>query len=101
MELTFGFFKLVLQVLLHSFQLPNVLAGVIEVVPQCVRDVFVSFFEGSDVLSVNGDESVFEVLELDIGLLLYSVNLLFQNCDFLEELSAIGLMLLGHAIDFG
>lgn len=101
MELTFGFFELVLQVLLHSLQLPYVLAGVIEVVPQRVRDVFVSFFEGSNVLGVDGDESVFEVLELDIGLLLYSVYLLFQNGDLLEEFSPIRLMLLGHAIDFG
>jgi hypothetical protein len=61
----------------------------------------VSFFEGSDVLGVDGDESVFEVLELDIGLLLYSVNLLLQNGDLLEEFSSIGLMLLGHAIDLG
>ena len=101
MELTFRFFKLVLQVLLHSLQLPNVLAGVIEVIPQRVRDVFVSFFEGSDVLGVDGDESVFEVLELNVGLLLNSVNLLLQNGDLLEEFSSIGLMLLGHAIDFG
>ncbi len=60
-----------------------------------------SFFEGSDVLGVDGDESVFEVLELDICLLLNSVNLLLQNGDLLEEFSPIGLMLLGHAIDFG
>jgi hypothetical protein len=100
-ELTFGFFELVLQVLLHSLQLPNVLAGVIKIVPQRVRDVFMSFFEGSDVLGVDGDESVFEVLELDIGFLLDSVNLLFQNGDLLEEFSPIGLMLLGQAIDFG
>ena len=101
MELTFRFFELILQVLLHSLQLPNVLTGVIDVIPQRVWDIFVSFFEGSDVLGVDGDESVFEVLELDIGLLLYSVNLLLQNGDLLEEFSSIGLMLLGHAIDLG
>jgi len=59
-----------------------------------------SLFKSSDVLCVNSNEPIFQVLQLDIGLLLHSVDLFLQNGNLLEELSPISLMLLGDTIDF-
>jgi hypothetical protein len=51
-------------------------------------------------LGMNGNKSIFHVLQLDIWLLLNSVDLFFQYGDFMKKLPPITLVLFGYAVDF-
>ena len=100
MELAFSFFELILEIVLHSLEFLDVLSGVIEFVSQGIGDFFMSIFHRPHILGMNGNKSIFHVLQLDIWLLLNSVDLFFQYGDFMKKLPPITLVLFGYAVDF-
>ena len=66
MELAFSFFELILEIVLHSLEFLDVLSGVIEFVSLGVGDFLMPIFQRPHILGMNGNKSIFHVLQLDI-----------------------------------
>lgn len=99
MELILISFKLLLGVLLHPFQLPNIFLGIKQFLFQCINNFLMSILHGFAVMCMQHYQPVLEVLQLNIRILLNSVNLVLQYSNFIEQLFSVLFMLVSHSIN--
>lgn len=99
MEVNFVPFKFLFGILLHSFQFLNIILGIIHLLFQCINNFLITILHGFAILCMEHYQSVLQVIQFNISILFYCVNLFLQYVNFLQQFFSVFLMLSSHPIN--